>query len=140
MPSRDCERVGICRIEFAGAPEAYCRQCEQRTRGLLRYAPQLNRLGIEIPLDDLTDQVWEHQFSRGYFEIMEAYELPETVWRHIGAKSGLRILPGRYPYVFTAAALHMHLATQKIKQPEKTRGYANHYFFPALLEVPKFNF
>ncbi len=57
MPSRNCERVGICRIEFSGAPEAYCRQCDQRTRGMLRYAPELNRLGIEIPLNDLTDQV-----------------------------------------------------------------------------------
>lgn len=96
-PSKDCEDIGICRINFVtDLPEAAKETCFCETKAIAYVQQQRNgQLLFRFPKDQINPKTKITQFANNQFTVPEPYILPEPLQQLFCPR--LLIEAGRYP-------------------------------------------
>lgn len=89
-PGAGCSGVGICQVIAAADKTCNCPTVSARA-GWTRS----NRLQLAFLKASMTEKIIRRHFRWRLFQILESYQLPEKISRHLQQKN-LRIEPGIY--------------------------------------------
>jgi len=95
-PSRQCRGQGICMVaerrdEVAAPPFS----CPLTPALLVQVSPA--RLQLIVPVSGLSEAVASRQFSGAFFEVKEAFLLPEFIRKYFKSPDNACIPVGHYP-------------------------------------------
>ena len=96
-PSKNCLLNGLCKIVIEPAKhEVKLCNCKNKSHATLLFRPRSASWALRFQRGALTDQVWNDNFSTGFFKVDEPYVGSLELLSHVQFDS-LCVLPGFYP-------------------------------------------